>query len=112
MKRNYVWKSSRKLDCCWVLTIYILHIWNVLRVITNFFFYLKFRFLNFCESFIPDFESLCYILHLNELEDDVSEEKDLENDSSVEICDVTTASSDNKLNVKDNVAKMLGNRFC
>ena len=78
----------------------------------QFFFYLKFRFLNFCESFIPDFESLCYILHLNELEDDVSEEKDLENDSSVEICDVTTASSDNKLNVKDNVAKMLGNRFC
>ena len=48
---------------------------------------------------------------MNELEDDVSEEKDLENDSSVEICDVTTASSDNKLNVKDNVAKILGNRF-
>ena len=77
----------------------------------QFFFDLKSRFFNFCKSFIPVFESLYYILPLNELEDDVSEEKDLENDSSVEICDVTTASSDNKLNVKDNVAKMLGNRF-
>ena len=46
------------------------------------FFLLKFRFFNFCESFIPDFENLHYLLQLNESEDDVSEEKDLENDSS------------------------------
>ena len=35
------------------------------------FFRLKSRFFNFCESFIPDFENLHYLLHLNELEDDV-----------------------------------------
>ena len=37
MKRNSVWINSRKLKCWRVLKIYILHIWNVLRVITNFF---------------------------------------------------------------------------
>ena len=45
------------------------------------------------------------LLHLNESEDDVSEEKGLENDSSVEIRDVNTSSIDNRLNVKDNAAK-------
>ena len=73
------------------------------------FFRLKSRFLNFRESFIPDFENLRYLLHLNESEDDVSEEKDLENDSSVEVRDLNTISFDNKLNVKDNAAKMLDN---
>ena len=48
---------------------------------------------------------------MNESEDNVSEEKDLENDSSVEIRDVNTSSLDNKLNVKDNAAKMLDNRL-
>ena len=52
------------------------------------FFSLKSRFFNFCESFISYFENLHYLLHLNESEDDVSEEKDLKNDSSVEIHDV------------------------
>ena len=42
-------------------------------------------------------------------DDDVSEENDLKNDSSVEILDVNTSSIDNKLNVKDNVVKMLDN---
>ena len=73
------------------------------------FFRLKSRFFNFCESFIPDFENLHYLLQLNESEDDVSEEKDLENDSSVEIRDVNTSSFDIKLNVKANAAKMLNN---
>ena len=41
----------------------------------------------------------------------VSEEKDLENDSSVEIHDISTSSWDNKLNVKDDTAKMLDNRL-
>ena len=36
------------------------------------YFRLKYRFFNFCESFIPDFENLHYLLHLNESEDDVS----------------------------------------
>ena len=63
---------------------------------------LKSRFFNFCESFISDFENFYNLLHLNESEDDVSEEKDLENDSSVEI--------GYRLNVKDNAAKMLNNR--
>ena len=75
------------------------------------FFRLKSRFLNFCESFIPDFENLHYLLHLNESQDDVSEEKNLENYSSVEIRDVYTSSLDNKFNVKDNAAKMLDNRL-
>ena len=44
-------------------------------------------------------------------DDDVSEENDLKNDSSVEILDVNTCSIDNKLNVKDNVVKMLDNRL-
>ena len=48
------------------------------------FFHLKSRFVDFCKSFIPDFENLHYFLHLNESEDNVNEEKDLENDSSVE----------------------------
>ena len=39
------------------------------------------------------------------------EEKDLENDSSVETRDVNTSSLDNRLNVKDNAAKMLNNRL-
>ena len=47
---------------------------------------------------------------MNESEDDVSEEKDLENDSSVEIRDVNTSSLDNRLNLKDNAEKMLNNR--
>ena len=51
-------------------------------------FCLKARLFNFCESFISYFENLHYLLHLNESEDDVSEEKDLKNDSSVEIRDV------------------------
>ena len=72
---------------------------------------LKYRFLNFCASFIPDFENLHYLLHLDESEDDVSEKKDLKNDSSVAIRDVNTSSIDNKLNVKDNAAKMLDNRL-
>ena len=63
------------------------------------FFCLKSRFFNFCTSFIPDFENLHYFLHykkftsysIHESEVDVSEEKDLENDSSVEICDVNTS---------------------
>ena len=41
----------------------------------------------------------------------VREEKDLKGDSSIEICDINTSSLDNKLNVKDNAAKMLDNRF-
>ena len=69
------------------------------------FFRLKSRFLNFCESFIPDFDNLQCLLHLNESEDDVGEEKDFKNDSSAEIRDVTS-SLDNKLNVKDNASKM------
>ena len=44
---------------------------------------------------------------MNELEDDVSAEKD----SSVEIRDVNTSSLDNQLNVKANAAKMLDNRL-
>ena len=52
-----------------------------------------------------------YLLHLNESEDDVSDEKDVKSDSSVEIRDVNTSSVDNKLNVKDNAAKMLDNRL-
>ena len=48
---------------------------------------------------------------MNESEDDLSEEKDLENDSSVEICDVNTGSLDKKLNVKDDAAEMLDNRL-
>ena len=63
------------------------------------FFRLKSRCFDFCESFILDFENLHYLLHLNESEDDVNEEKDLENDSSVETRDVNTTSLDNRLNV-------------
>ena len=48
---------------------------------------------------------------MNESEDDVNEEKDLENDSSVETRDVNTSSLGNRLNVKDNAAKMLNNRL-
>ena len=68
------------------------------------------RFFNFWESFIPDFENLYYLLHLNESEDVVSEEKDLEIDSSVQIRDANTISLDNSSNVKDN-AKMLNSRL-
>ena len=39
------------------------------------------------------------------------EEKDLKNGSSVETRDVNTSSIDNKLDVKDNAAKMLDNRL-
>ena len=74
-------------------------------------FHLKSRFFDFCKSFIPDLENLHHLLHLDESEDDVNEEKDLENDSSVETRDVNTSSLDNRLNVKDNVAKMLNNRL-
>ena len=86
-----------------------MHIWNVWHSLSI--FCLKSIFLNFCESFIPDFENLHYLLHWNESEDEVSEEKDLENDRSVEICDVNTSSLDNKLNAKDNAAKVLDNRL-
>ena len=75
------------------------------------FFRLKSRFFNFCKIFIPDFENLHYLLHLNESEDGVSEDKVLQKDSSVEMCDVNTSSLDNNLNVKDNAAKMLDNRL-
>ena len=78
------------------------------------FFRLKSRFFNFCdESFVLDFENLHYLLHLNESEDDVSEEKDLEDDTSVEIHDLNTIQVPwiIKLNVKDNAAKMLENRL-
>ena len=47
---------------------------------------------------------------MNELEDVVSEEKDLEIDSSVEIRDANTIPLDNTLNVKHN-AKMLNSRL-
>ena len=55
-------------------------------------FRLKSRFFDFCESFIPDFENLHHLSHLNESEDDVNEAKYLENDSSVETRDVNTSS--------------------
>ena len=74
-------------------------------------FCLKYRFFIFCYSFIPDFENLHYLLHLNESDGDLIEEKDLKNYSSVEILDVNISSIDNKLNVKDNAAKMLDNRL-
>ena len=48
---------------------------------------------------------------MNESEDDVNEEKDLENDISVETRDVNTSSVDNRLNVNDHAAKMLNNRL-
>ena len=48
---------------------------------------------------------------MNESEDAANEEKDLENDSSVETPDANTSSLDNSLNVKENVAKMLNNRL-
>ena len=70
----------------------------------------SFRFFTFCESFIPDFENLYYLLYLNESEDVVSEEKNLEIDSSVEMRDANTISLDNSLNVKDN-AKMWNSRL-
>ena len=44
---------------------------------------------------------------MNETEDDASEEKGLENDSSVEIRDVNTSSLDNMVKDNDNAAKML-----
>ena len=44
---------------------------------------------------------------MNESEDDVNEEKDLENDSSVETRDINTSSLDNWLNVRVNAGKML-----
>ena len=43
--------------------------------------------------------------------DDVSEEKDLKNNRSAEIRDENTRSVENKLNVKDNATKMLGDRL-
>ena len=70
----------------------------------------SFRFFTFCESFIPDFENWYYLLYLNESEDVVSEEKNLEIDSSVEMRDANTISLDNSLNVKDN-AKMWNSRL-
>ena len=48
---------------------------------------------------------------MNESEDDVNEEKDLENDSAFETLDVNTSFLDNRLNIKGNAAKMLINRL-
>ena len=56
------------------------------------FFRLNSRFFDFCESFIADFENLHYLLDLNESEDDVNNEKNLENDSSVETRDANASS--------------------
>ena len=75
------------------------------------FFRLKFRFYNFCENFIPDFENLHYLLHLNESQDDASDFKDLKNDISEEITDLNTSFSDDELNVRDNAGKMLDGRL-
>ena len=75
------------------------------------FFRLKFRFYNFSENFIPDFENLHYLLYLNESQDDASEVKDLKNDISEEITDLNTSFSDDELNVRDNAAKMLDGRL-
>ena len=75
------------------------------------YFRLKYRFFNFRESFLPDFENLNYLLHLNASKDDVVGKKILKSDSSVEIRDVNASSIDNKLNVKDNAAKKLDNRL-
>ena len=47
--------------------------------------------------FNPDFKSSHYLLHLNKLNDDLSEKKRFENHSLVEIRDVNTSSLDNKL---------------
>ena len=64
-----------------------------------------------CESFIPDFGNILYLLQLNELEDDASEGKELENDISAKTCVVNKKFLDIKLNVNDNAAKMLDNRL-
>ena len=87
-----------------------MHVWNVLRVIPDF-FCLKYRSFNFCEGFFPDFENLHYLLRFNESEDDVSEEKDLKNNRSAEIRDENTRSVENKLNLKGNATKMFGDRL-
>ena len=75
------------------------------------FFRLKCRFYNFCENFIPDFENLHYLLHLNESQDDANEVKDLKNDISEKIIDLNSSFSDDELNVRDNAAKMLDFRL-
>ena len=64
-----------------------------------------------CESFIPDFGNILYLSQLNELEDDASEGKELENDISAKTCVVNKKFLDIKLNVNDNAAKMLDNRL-
>ena len=64
-----------------------------------------------CESFIPDFGNILYLLQLNELEDDANEGKELENDTSAKTCVVNKKFLDIKLNVNDNAAKMLDNRL-
>ena len=64
-----------------------------------------------CESFIPDFGNILYLLQLNELEDDASEGKELENDTSAKTYVVNKKFLDIKLNVNDNAAKMLDNRL-
>ena len=54
---------------------------------------------------MPDFKNLYYLSHLNESEDDASENKDLTNDTSEKVSDVNTNFLVDKIYVEINVAK-------
>ena len=71
------------------------------------FFRLMYVFFNFCESFISIY--IIFYIKINRRRRKWG--KDLENDSLVEIRDVNASSLGDKLNIKDNAAKMLDNRL-
>lgn len=89
--------------------IYISLVWNVLKVIK--FFLVKVQIYQFFQNFIPDFENLHQFLHLIESEDDASDDKNLKNNISEELSDVNTSFVNDRINVKNNAAKMLKTRL-
>ena len=71
----------------------------------------KVQIYQFFQNFIPDFENLHQFLHLIESEDDASDDKDLKNNISEELSDVNTSFVTDRINVKNNAAKMLKTRL-
>ena len=101
-------KELKKIRCWRVLTIYIFMFrtfWESLPI-----FSFKVEIFQFLWKFYSWFWKLPFFT-FKWIGRWRSEEKCLENNSSVELRDKNKSSFDNKLNVKDHAAKMLGNRL-
>ena len=91
-KTQHVKENSRNSKIIQIMKLRISNFWNVLKATLNFFFLLKLNFLEFCDSFLPDFESLYYLLQLNT--SNSNKEGSSENSESKKDCSMNSSKNE------------------